>query len=49
MPGSVIAIAVTSSPDAQPGSQRCFCSSLPNEWRYGTMMSEWSAIAKPLS
>ena len=27
MPGSVIAIAVTSSPEAMPGSQRRFCSS----------------------
>ncbi len=49
MPGSVIAIAVISSPEAQPGSQRCFCSSLPKVSRYGTMMSECSAIAKPLS
>jgi hypothetical protein len=29
VPGSVIAIAPTSSPLAMPGSQRCFCSSLP--------------------
>ena len=28
MPGSVIAIAVTSSPDAMPGSQRARCSSV---------------------
>ena len=27
--GSVMAIALTSSPDAIPGSQRCFCSSVP--------------------
>ena len=26
-PGSVIAIAVTRSPEHSPGSQRCFCSS----------------------
>ena len=49
MPGSVIASAVTISPDAQPGSHFCFCSSVPNEWRYGTMMSECRLIAKPLS
>jgi hypothetical protein len=30
VPGSVIAMAVTSVPFAQPGSQRFFCSSLPN-------------------
>ena len=28
-PGSVIAIAPTSSPVAMRGSQRCFCSSVP--------------------
>ena len=28
MPGSVIAIAVISSPDAMPGSQRAVCSSV---------------------
>ena len=49
VPGSVMPSAVTSSPEAQPGSQRCFCSSVPNEYRYGTMMSEWSPIANPLS
>ena len=27
-PGSVIATAVISSPEAMPGSQRCFCSSV---------------------
>ena len=42
MPGSVIAMAVTSSPEAQPGSQRRFCSSLPKLWMYGTTMSECS-------
>ncbi len=29
VPGSVIAIAPTSSPDASRGNQRCFCSSVP--------------------
>jgi hypothetical protein len=38
-PGSVIAIAVTVSPDTQPGSQRRFCSGVPSETRYGAMMS----------
>jgi len=28
MPGSVMPIAVTSSPETIPGSQRCFCSSV---------------------
>ena len=28
MPGSVIAIAVISSPEPMPGSQRAFCSSV---------------------
>ena len=28
MPGSVMATAVMSSPEAMPGSQRAFCSSL---------------------
>ena len=28
IPGSVIAIAVINSPEAIPGSQRCFCSSV---------------------
>ena len=32
-PGSVIAIAVIVSPVTQPGSQRCFCSSVPSEMR----------------
>jgi len=27
--GSVMAMAVTTSPDTMPGSQRCFCSSEP--------------------
>ena len=27
--GSVMAIALISSPEAMPGSQRCFCSSVP--------------------
>ena len=30
-PGSVIAIAEISSPETSPGSQRCFCSSVPRE------------------
>ena len=31
MPGSVIAIAVISSPEQMPGSHRAFCSSLASE------------------
>src|SRR5450432_1296972 len=42
-------IAVMNSPEQQPGNQRCFCSSVPNEAMYGTTTSECSAIAKPLS
>ena len=41
VPGSVIAIARISSPDATPGNQRCFCSSVAEPVRYGTMMSVW--------
>ena len=33
VPGSVIAIAVTISPLAHPGSHFAFCSGLPNEYR----------------
>ena len=47
VPGSVIAIAVISSPLQKPGSQRRFCSSLASEVRYGPMMSLCSPIASP--
>jgi hypothetical protein len=40
VPGSVMAMAVMSSPDTHPGSQRRLCSSFPNSWMYGTQMSE---------
>ena len=39
MPGSVIAIAVISSPDAMPGSQRARCSSVQYRMKYGRQMS----------
>ena len=35
MPGSVIAIAVISSPDAMPGNQRARCSSVQYRMKYG--------------
>ena len=35
MPGSVIAIAVISSPEQMPGSQRAFCSSVQSVRKYG--------------
>ena len=39
MPGSVMATAVTSSPEAMPGSQRAFCSSLQYSRKYGRQTS----------
>ena len=48
VPGSVIAIAEISSPDANPGSQRCFCSSLVNSRRYGATTSLCSVKPIPL-
>ena len=33
VPGSVIAIAVMISPEQNPGSQRCFCSSVASRSR----------------
>ena len=47
MPGSVIAIAVTSSPDAMPGIHRAFCSSVQYARKYGTQMSLWRLIPRP--
>ena len=40
-PGSVIPIAVSSSPVQNAGSQRCFCSSVVRCTRYGATMSAW--------
>ena len=48
-PGSVIAIAVIVSPDTHPGSQRCFCSSVPMLVMYGTMMSVCTENPGPLA
>ena len=39
--GSVIPIAVSSSPVQNRGSQRCFCSSVVRWTRYGATMSAW--------
>ena len=39
--GSVIASAVISSPVQNPGSQRCFCSSVHRSTRYGATQSVW--------
>ena len=38
-PGSVMAMAVISSPLVNPGSQRCFCSSVARSRRYGPTTS----------
>ena len=38
-PGSVIATATISSPLMMPGSQRCFCSSLASDEKYGPTTS----------
>ncbi|SKY52256.1 Uncharacterised protein [Mycobacteroides abscessus subsp. abscessus] len=35
VPGSVMAIANMMSPEANPGSHRCFCSSVAYSIRYG--------------
>ena len=47
MPGSVIAIAVMSSPEQMPGSQRAFCSSVQSVRKYGRQMSLWSVQPEP--
>ena len=47
MPGSVIAIAVTSSPLHTPGSQRARCSSVVSDRRYGRQMSLCSEMPRP--
>src|SRR6478752_5977412 len=39
--GSVIAMPQMSSPAAMPGSQRCFCSSVPRSTMYGGQTSAW--------
>ena len=39
--GSVIPIAVRSSPEATPGSHRWRCSSVVSSTRYGATMSAW--------
>ena len=47
MPGSVIATAVISSPEAMPGSQRLACSSLQYSMKYGVQMSLCSVRPSP--
>ncbi len=49
-PGSDIAIAVSASPEAIRGNQRCFCSGEQYERKYGAQMSTWTRtplIASP--
>ena len=41
VPGSVIAIAVSSSPVANFGNQRSFCSSVADALKYGMQTSVW--------
>ena len=47
MPGSVMAMAVISSPEQMPGSQRAFCSSVVRVRKYGRQMSLWSVQPSP--
>src|SRR3954447_22103402 len=47
MPGSVMPIAVISSPEAMPGSHRCFCSSVQYARKYGTQMSLCRLMPSP--
>ena len=48
-PGSVIAMAVMSSPEQKPGSQRAFCWSVVRSIRYGALMSLWMPNPTPLA
>ena len=47
VPGSVIAMAVMSSPDAMPGSHRCACSGLQYSMKYGVVMSLCRVSPRP--
>ena len=47
MPGSVMAMAVISSPEQMPGSQRSFCSSVQSDRKYGRQMSLCSVQPSP--
>ena len=47
VPGSVIPTAVMSSPDAMPGNQRRFCSSVQYSMKYGVVMSLCSVMPRP--
>ena len=45
--GSVMPMASRISPEATPGSQRCFCSSVPIATMYGAVMSAWMPQQEP--
>ena len=47
--GSLIAIAVISSPEQNPGNQRAFCSSVASRTRYGATTSLCSPNPMPLA
>jgi hypothetical protein len=47
MAGSVMAMAVISSPEQMPGSQRAFCSSVHSDRKYGRQMSLCSVSPSP--
>ena len=47
VPGSVMATAVMISPEQNPGSQRCFCSSVVRSVRYGAITSLCSTKPSP--
>ena len=47
MPGSVMAMAVMSSPLAMPGSQRACCSSVQYLMKYGRQMSLCNVRPRP--
>ena len=47
MPGSVMPMAVISSPETIPGSHRCFCSSVQYARKYGMQMSLCRLIPSP--
>ena len=48
-PGSLIAMAVISSPEQYPGSQRSFCSVLHNRAKYCPLMSLCTANPGPVA
>ncbi len=48
-PGSVIAIAATSSPDVMPGTQRPSCSGVASSAKYGPQTSLWTVNPGPVA